>query len=65
MGEQVERLVFCPILKKEIDNHDDCFIIVSVAEQALPKDYAPKELWETANWQDICNNCKYKLDRQG
>lgn len=65
MGEQVERLVFCPILKKEIDNHSDCFIIASAAEGDYPKKYLVQEILDVENWQDICNNCKYNLDRQG
>ena len=54
MGEQVERLVFCPILKKEIDNHSDCFIIASGAEGQLPLDYIPQEVLDVEKWKDIC-----------
>ncbi|MDY5439574.1 MAG: hypothetical protein SPG06_02220 [Eubacteriales bacterium] len=65
MGEHVVNLVQCPILNKKIDNNLDCFIIASGAEGQLPLDYIPQEVLDVEKWKDICNNCKYNLDRQG
>ena len=55
------RIVYCPLLQRNIDNCDDCFIIASVAEDSCPDSYAPKELFEIENWKEICNQCEYNL----
>ncbi len=54
-------MVECPLLKRKINNNIDCFVIASVAENAAPDNYAPKEVFAIDNWREICNNCKYNL----
>lgn len=57
----MNEIVFCPLLKHNIDNSDDCFIIASVAEDNCPDEYAPKELFEIADWKEICTHCEHNL----
>lgn len=51
-------MVFCPILKKEIDGDGECFDIAMVAEGLAPKSTAPKEAVEMEGFEEICLNCK-------
>lgn len=53
-----KRMVFCPILKKEIDGDGECFDIAMVAEGLAPKSTAPKEAVEMEGFEEICLNCK-------
>ena len=39
----IER-VYCPLLKRNIDNNGECFDIVTVCEGLAPKWTAPKEI---------------------
>lgn len=58
----MERIVFCPLLNKNIDGDGMCFDIAMVAEGDCPERFAPEEAMQRENWQDICNKCPNHLD---
>ena len=52
--------VFCPLMHKEI-SEDICFDIHCIV-YGTPKYFAPDEVFETENYEEVCKNCKYHRD---
>ena len=55
--------VYCPLLKKNIDNNGECFDIVTVCEGLAPKWTAPKEIYDVKNYAEICLNCEHNKNK--
>lgn len=53
--------VHCPLMGKEIDMNT-CFDIHVVVEGAAPKWVAPKKIYETKNYEEVCNSCQFHRD---
>jgi hypothetical protein len=54
----MNRIVFCPLLNKEIDGDGVCFDIAMVAERySTPLPFIPKEAMQKEDWREICLNC--------
>ena len=50
--------VMCPLMKREISSGVFFDIHMVVCGEA-PKRTAPKEVFDTENYCEICNGCKY------
>lgn len=50
--------VDCPLMGEEIDE-DTCFDIHGVVDWHSPKSEAPDRVYETANYADVCRDCKF------
>ncbi len=55
----IEYPVSCPLMNNMMVDKDICFDIHMVVDGTTPKDYAPQEIYEHDNYQDICLKCPY------
>ena len=53
----MNEIVFCPLLKREIDSNGLCFDIAMVAEDNSPERFAPEEVLSIVNFKKICLAC--------
>ncbi len=57
--EKYEYPVPCPLMKNQLIDANTCFDIHVVVDGSTPKDFAPKEIYEVANYENVCFHCPY------
>ncbi|MDE6302021.1 MAG: hypothetical protein K2M36_00325 [Clostridia bacterium] len=53
------RMVFCPLLNREVVQKKECFETVMVADGDRLEMHAPKGVMENVDWREICLNCSH------
>lgn len=58
----MSEIIFCPLMKKNVERTNECYFISMVAEKLMIEKELPKDFDKVEHWQEICNSCPNHLD---